>query len=129
MRSLIWLPILVPCSLVALSSLGAAAPPPELPCTSTTIAKIAMPVGPAAYESGRMTLANGATLQLSGPSTSPEMSRVSRMKAGDPVAVCYGALTTYADAGPSRTITLLDLRNNLYYGTLVGTWPSASPSP
>ena len=34
----------------------------------------------------------------------------------------YGPLKTYADAGPACTITVLDLANGSYYGSLVGDW-------
>ncbi|MBC5799690.1 MAG: hypothetical protein GIW94_06920 [Candidatus Eremiobacteraeota bacterium] len=115
--------------LVALAALAAVPVPgapaalrPSLPCVATRIAKIAMPSGPARYQGGRLTLENGAVLELSGPLKSADMYRVSAMHAGDRVAACYGPLTTYADAGPSRTITVLDQRNGQYYGTLVGTW-------
>jgi hypothetical protein len=54
--------------------------------------------------------------------TSVELSRAAEMAVGDAVAACYGPLTTYADAGPSRTITVLDLVNGQYYSSLVGTW-------
>ncbi len=74
-----------------------------------------------------MMLANGAVLELSGPLKSPEMYQVTQMRVGDRVAACYGPLTTYADAGPARAITVLDLRNGQYYGTPVGTWHSTSP--
>jgi hypothetical protein len=104
--------------------LPAAAQARPLPCAATRIVTVVMPKGPARYQAGRMTLANGAMLELSGPPNGPDMYRVSMMKAGDRVAVCYGPPTTYADAGPARTITLLDLRNGGYYGTLVGNWPS-----
>ncbi len=100
----------------------AAARRSSLPCVSTRIAKVVMPSGPARYQGGRLTLENGAVLELSGALKSADMYRVSEMHPGDRVAACYGPLTTYADAGPSRTITVLDQRNGQYYGTLVGTW-------
>ena len=98
-----------------------AAPMPSA-CASTQITSIRKPSGPAAYQGGRITLANGATLAVTGPLKSADMYRVSEMQAGDRVLACHGKPTTYADAGPSRTVTILDLRSNGYYGTLVGTW-------
>ena len=81
-----------------------------------------MPSGPARYEAGRMTLANGATLELAGARSDPAMYQVSQMNRGDRVAACYGKPKVYADAGKVRTVTVLDLRNGQYYGTLVGSW-------
>lgn len=109
-----------------LAAPAAAAGRPSLPCVSTRIAKIAMPSGPARYQGGRQNLENAAVLELSGPLKSADMYRVSEMHAGDRVAACYGPLTTYADAGPSRTITVLEQRNGQYYGTLVGTWSAGN---
>lgn len=102
--------------------LPAGAQQAPVPCTITRITRIVMPTGPARYQSGRMTLANGATLELSGPIKSPAMYQVSQMHARDSVAACYSAVRTYADAGPARTITIIDLRTVGYYGTLIGTW-------
>ena len=92
------------------------------PCSTTTIAKIAMPSGPARYQAGRLTLKNGAALELAGAKSDPAMYRVAEMRVGDRVAACYGRPTTYADAGRVRTITILDLRNGQFFGTLVGSW-------
>jgi hypothetical protein len=94
----------------------------SLPCASTRITRIVMPTAMARVAAGRMTLANGAILELSGDPKGPDMYRISEMRKGDRVVACYGPLTTYADAGPSRTITILNLRNGGYYGTLIGTW-------
>jgi hypothetical protein len=91
-----------------------------VPCAKTTVAGRRLPTGPAQYESGLLTLANGASLRLQG--TPGELNAARSMAVGDPVAACYGPLKTYADAGPSRTITVLDLANGAYYATLVGNW-------
>lgn len=91
-----------------------------LPCLRTTVATRKAPVGPAQFQSGRLTLANGATLRLQG--TPAELRLAADLAVGDPVAACYGPLKTYADAGPARTITVLDLANGSYYGSLVGDW-------
>lgn len=61
-------------SLVALAVLAAApmlaapaaAQRSSLPCVSTRIAKVVMPSGPARYQGGRLTLENGAVLELRG---------------------------------------------------------------
>jgi len=93
---------------------------PILPCARTTIAARKLPVGPAQYQSGSLTLANGASMRLQG--TPVEMYRARAMAVGDAVAACYGPLKNYADAGPSRTITVLDLKNGEYYAALIGSW-------
>jgi hypothetical protein len=95
---------------------------PAPQCAVTQISTIRMPTGPARYQAGRMTLANGASLELSGAPNGEAMNMVSAMRVGDRVAACRGRMMSYADAGPSRTITILDLRNGQYYGTLIGTW-------
>ncbi len=97
-------------------------PAPALPCDTTRIASMMMPVGPARVDHGQMTLENGATLELSGPPKGPEMNRVASMHIADMVIACYGPVMHYADAPPSRTITILDLHNGSYYGTPIGTW-------
>ncbi len=97
-------------------------PAPALPCDTTRIASMMMPVGPARVDHGQMTLDNGATLELSGPPKGAEMNRVASMHIADMVIACYGPVMKYADAPPSRTITILDLRNGSYYGTPIGTW-------
>jgi hypothetical protein len=97
-------------------------PAPSPPCDTTRIASMMMPVGPARVDHGQMTLDNGATLELSGPPKGAEMNRVSSMHIADMVIACYGPVMRYADAPPSRTITILDLRNGSYYGTPIGTW-------
>jgi hypothetical protein len=79
-----------------------------------------MPVGPAQYQSGSLGLGNGATLRLQG--TRAEMALAGQLAVGDAVAACYGPLRTFADAGPSRTVTVLDLVNGAYYAALVGSW-------
>jgi hypothetical protein len=91
-----------------------------LPCAATTITALKAPTGPAQYESGTLTLANGASLRLQG--TAAEMSVAQTMAIADPVAACYGPLKTWADAGPARTITVLDLKNGAHYATFIGTW-------
>ncbi|MDQ2858164.1 MAG: hypothetical protein M3R53_05880 [Candidatus Eremiobacteraeota bacterium] len=90
------------------------------PCARTVIVERKMPSGPAQYQSGRLTLRNGATLRLQG--SAGEMYAVRTMHVGDPVAACYGPLKSYADAPPSRSTTVLDLANGSYYGTLIGSW-------
>jgi hypothetical protein len=101
-----------------------AAPAPAahlaLPCARTTIAAVKLPAGPAQYQSGSLALANGASLRLQG--SRAEISMAKELGVGDPVAACYGPLRIYADAGPSRSITVLDLVNGAYYAALVGTW-------
>lgn len=109
-------------SAVALAPLAVSAQQNSLPCARSSISAIAMPTGPARFAAGKMTLANKATLELAGILKSPEMYRVSQMRVGDRVVACHGRVTTYADAGPSSTITLIDLRNGGYYGTLIGNW-------
>ncbi len=91
-----------------------------VPCALTTLAQRKLPSGPAQYQSGTLVLKNGASLRLQG--TSAELYHVAGMRVGDPIATCYGPLKTYADAGPARTITVLDLKSGNYYGTLVGNW-------
>lgn len=105
-----------------LSTVARAQAPMSAPCTTTVISKIVMPSGPARYQAGRMTLGNGAILELAAARSDPAMYAVSQMRVGDRVAACYGHPQTYADAGQVRTITILDLRNGQYFGTLVGTW-------
>lgn len=92
------------------------------PCARTTIAERKMPTGPAQYQSGILALRNGASMRLQGGAG--EMYQAKQFKVGDPVAACYGPLREYADAGPSVSMTVLDLRNGLYYGTLIGNWPA-----
>ncbi len=106
-----------------LTSVGFAATPagataPGVPCVRTTIVAKRTPIGPAEYQSGQLRLANGATLRLQG--SSAELYRVEQMHVGDRVAACFGPRRVYADAGPARTITLLDLMTGAYYGTNVG---------
>ena len=96
-------------------------------CASTRIVSKRMPVGPAAYQSGRMTLANGATLALTGPPNSARMISVRKMRSGDPVNACYGPLKHYADAPPSRALTIVDKRTGSYVGGLIGSWPGLMP--
>jgi hypothetical protein len=91
-----------------------------LPCARTTIASLQQPVGPAQYQSGSLRLANGASLRFQG--TPEELATAKDLAVGDAVAACYGPPRTYADAGPSRTVTVLDLVNGAYYATLIGTW-------
>ncbi len=90
------------------------------PCVATRLAARRLPTGPAQYQAGSLRLANGASLRLQG--TPAELSRVRDMRLGDPVAACYGPLEHYADAGPARTITVLDLANGAYFGALIGSW-------
>ncbi len=90
------------------------------PCARTAIVERKMPSGPAQYQSGRLTLRNGASLRLQG--SAADMYAVRGMRVGDPVAACYGPLKNYADAPPSRSTTVLDLANGSYYGTLIGSW-------
>lgn len=95
-----------------------------VPCAVTRITSIKMPKGSARYQAGTIRLSNGATLELAGSVNSSSMYPVTQMRTNDRVAACYSPLQTrYADAGPSRTITILDLRTAGYYGTLIGTWP------
>jgi hypothetical protein len=91
-----------------------------VPCARTSIAAVKQPSGPAQYQSGKLTLANGASLRLQG--TRAEIAMAKELTVGDSVAACYGPLRNYADAGPSRTITVLDLVDGAYYATLIGTW-------
>jgi hypothetical protein len=91
-----------------------------LPCARTTVATVKLPAGPAQYQSGSLVLANGASLRLQG--SRAEIAMAKELGIGDPVAACYGPLRIYADAGPSRSITVLDLVNGAYYAALVGTW-------
>lgn len=97
---------------------------PTAPCVTARITSITMPSGPAKYQSGVIRLSNGGSLQLSGPMNAPAMYPVKQMRANDAVAACYGHIEHYADAGPSRTITILDRRTSGYYGSLIGTWPA-----
>ncbi|MDQ2866185.1 MAG: hypothetical protein M3R51_08155 [Candidatus Eremiobacteraeota bacterium] len=94
------------------------------PCELLRIATITMPKGPARYQAGVIRLSNGASLELAGASSDPSVYPVKQMHSNDAVAACFSRIKTYADAGPSRTITILDLRTSGYYGTLIGTWPS-----
>jgi hypothetical protein len=91
-----------------------------IPCARTNVASVKKPTGPAQYQSGSLVLANGASMRLQG--TSAELNMAKQMAVGDSVAACYGPLRNFADAGPARTITVLDLTNGAYYATLVGTW-------
>jgi hypothetical protein len=91
-----------------------------LPCARTTVTALKLPVGPAQYESGTLALANGASLRLQG--SRAEIAMAKELGVGDPVAACYGPLRIYADAGPSRSVTVLDLVNGAYYASLIGTW-------
>jgi hypothetical protein len=91
-----------------------------VPCARTSVASVKNPTGPAQYQSGSLVLANGASMRLQG--TRAQLSMAKEMAVGDSVAACYGPLRNYADAGPSRTITVLDLVNGAYYATLVGSW-------
>lgn len=91
-----------------------------LPCSKTTIAARKAPTGPAQYESGSLRLTNGASMRLQG--TKAQLNVAAGMAVGDPVAACYGPLRNWADAGPARTITVLDLANGAYYASLVGSW-------
>jgi hypothetical protein len=94
-----------------------------LPCVRTTIARITWPTGPAAYQSGRLTLRGGITLRVAGD---PQPYQLKQMRAGDPVVACYGAMTRWADAPTSRSTTVLDLASNAFYGSLIGEWPQAA---
>ncbi len=96
-----------------------------IPCARTTIASVRPPAGPAAYQSGMLALANGATVRIEGAATDPHVRQALAMKPGDTVAACYGRSVEYADAGTSRALSILDLHTNGTYGGLVGTWPSA----
>jgi hypothetical protein len=109
------LALMVPAATAAAA--GAAA---GLPCARTTIASLKQPVGPAQYQSGSLRLRNGASLRFQG--TPEELAMAKDLAVGDAVAACYGPLRTYADAGPSRTVTVLDLVNGGYYASLIGTW-------
>ena len=82
-----------------------------------------MPSGPAEYQSGTLTLQNGATLRVSG---SPKSYMVSQMKARDTVVACYGKPQTWADAPLSRATTVLELTSNSFYGALIGEWPKSA---
>jgi hypothetical protein len=115
------------CAVAALTGLAplpvlaaSAAPHLGLPCARTTVAAVKLPVGAAQYQSGSLALANGAALRLQG--SRAEIAMAKELGVGDPVAACYGPLRIYADAGPSRSVTVLDLVNGAYYATLVGTW-------
>jgi hypothetical protein len=114
------------CLCVAAGSLALTAPAATaaaaagLPCVRTTIASLKQPVGPAQYQSGSLRLGNGASLRFQG--TPEELAMAKDLAVGDAVAACYGPLRTYADAGPSRTVTVLDLVNGAYYASLIGTW-------
>ena len=104
----------------------AAQAPTSLPCVRTTIARIVWPTGPAAYQSGRLALRNGATLRVGGD---PQPYQLQQMRVGDPVVACYGATRRWADAPPSRSTTVLDLASNAFYGSLIGEWPRAALAP
>lgn len=109
------------CSLGPLAPAVASAHPRNgVPCDRTTIAARRMPSGPAQYQSGVLRLTNGASMRLQG--SSDELNVARQINIGDPVAACYGPLRTYADAGPARSVTVLDLRTGAFYGTLIGTW-------
>jgi hypothetical protein len=110
---------------LAVSPVMAQAQPP-LPCVRTAIARIVWPTGPAAYQSGRLALRNGATLRVSGD---PKPYQVQQMKVGDPVVACYCAMTAWADAPTARSTTILDLGSNAFYGSLIGEWPQAALAP
>jgi hypothetical protein len=111
-------------ALIGLAPLPAPAAAPAaltgLPCARTTVAAVKLPVGPAQYQSGSLALANGASLRLQGSRS--EIAMAKELGVGDPVAACYGPLRIYADAGPSRSVTVLDLVNGAFYATLVGSW-------
>jgi hypothetical protein len=109
----LWLALLHPAAAHPMLGTG-------IPCARTNVASVKNPAGPAQYQSGSLVLANGASMRLQG--TRAELARAKEMAVGDSVAACYGPLRTYADAGPSRTITVLDLTNGAYYATLIGTW-------
>lgn len=94
-----------------------------LPCVRTRLATIRMPVGPAEYQSGRLTLQNGASLRVSG---TPAPQMVHDFHAGDPIVACYGSERNWADAPRSRSTTVLDLRSGSFFGSLIGEWPGAS---
>ena len=96
---------------------------PAAPCSLARITMITMPKGSAKYQAGVLRLSNGGSLQLVGAQDSPAMYPITQMRANDAVAACYSRLNHYADAGPSRTITILDLRTSGFYGSLTGTWP------
>ena len=82
-----------------------------------------MPVGPAKVQIGRLTLANGATLQLTGAPHCSALSGVRNMRVGDRVSVCYGPLKSYADAPPSRALTIVDRGGGQYVRGPIGSWP------
>ncbi len=102
---------------------GASTDNPTLPCVRTRVASIGMPVGPAEYQSGRMTLANGVALRISG---APAPPMVREFRTGDQVVACYGMQRTWADAPRSRSTTVLDLRSGSFFGALIGEWPQSS---
>jgi D-alanyl-D-alanine carboxypeptidase len=96
-----------------------------VPCARTSIASVRSPSGPAAYQHGTLLLENGASLWIEGSSSDPGVIQAMHMSPGDPVAACYGPSHTYADAGDSRAITVLDLKTSGSYGNVVGNWPGA----
>lgn len=79
----------------------------QLPCARTTLDQLTMPTGPAQYQSGKLVLRNGASMRLQG--SNAELYQAQQIK-------------PCADAPPSRTITVLDIRNGSYYASLIGAW-------
>jgi len=106
------------------AAVQAAARIAPIPCVRTRVATVLPSFATSPLASGRLTLANGATVRLVGPAASPMLANVVRMRPGDPAVACYGPLRAYPGGAPARVIVVNDLATGGSFDAL-GTWPRA----
>lgn len=68
-------------------------------CTAAAVSAIRMPAGPAKYQEGTITLADGTTFAVEGDANGTQFVR--DLRSGDRVEICFGPARRWADAPPT----------------------------
>jgi hypothetical protein len=64
-------------------------------CTAGPVAAITQPVGPAHYQEGRVTLADGTTFSIQGDARDADFRK--GLHKGDRIEICFGPSRRWAD--------------------------------
>jgi hypothetical protein len=86
-------------------------------CTTAAITAIHAPTGPAHYQAGRITLADGTNFEVWGDAQGKAFLK--NVQTGDRIEMCFAGPQVWADEPPdARQAWALDVRRNVTYTTV-----------
>lgn len=86
-------------------------------CTAAAVSAIRLPAGPATYQQGLITLADGTTFAVQGDAAGRHFVR--DVRSGDTIEICFGPARRWADApATAREGFAVDVRTSDTYVTI-----------